>query len=215
MRSDLPRSRTARRWLAISLVGTRSTRSPARSGTARRSPTHAGSPQAPRRAPGQSHAPTQQLAIARAADCCGLVAEQLARRRNDRRDRVVRLCMSAPSTIIRPVHLHLELSGPRRTRLAAGAATLLSSHAGHPRSATSDKAKVVRPCGRQPQRESARRRSGTLTFSVGRHRRGPSQQQASKEQWRLPREWPTDGRRQSRAPGSRRPSRFRARRMAR
>src|SRR3954469_10258661 len=43
-----------------------------------------------------------------------------------------------------------------------GAATLLSSHAGHPRPATSDTTEEVRPNGRQPQRESARRRSRTI-----------------------------------------------------
>src|SRR5215203_7449336 len=52
---------------------------------------------------------------------------------------------------------------PRRTRLAAGAATLLSSHAGHPEPATSDTAKGGQTrTGRQPERESARRRSGTI-----------------------------------------------------
>src|SRR3954470_15840440 len=51
-----------------------------------------------------------------------------------------------------------------RTRLAEGAATHLSSHARHPRPATSDKTKGshAQP-GRQPQRESARRPVGTLT----------------------------------------------------
>src|SRR5215204_2341824 len=52
---------------------------------------------------------------------------------------------------------------PRRTRLAAGAATLLSSHAGHPEPPTSDTAKGGQTrTGRQPERESARRRSGTI-----------------------------------------------------
>src|SRR4051812_31551269 len=51
-----------------------------------------------------------------------------------------------------------------RTRLAGGGATHLSSHARHPRPATSDKTKgsQAQP-GRQPQRESARRPVGTLT----------------------------------------------------
>src|ERR1044071_8518337 len=51
-----------------------------------------------------------------------------------------------------------------RTRLAGGDATHLSSHARHPRPATSDKTKgsQAQP-GRQPQRESARRPVGTLT----------------------------------------------------
>src|SRR4051812_49872555 len=51
-----------------------------------------------------------------------------------------------------------------RTRLAGGGATHLSSHAKHPRPATSDKTKgsQAQP-GRQPQRQSARRPVGTLT----------------------------------------------------
>src|SRR5829696_8462907 len=72
-----------------------------------------------------------------------------------------------------PVHLHLDWVDPRRTRLAAGAATLLSSHAGHPEPATSDTAKGSQaPTGRQPQRESARRRSGPSP----RHRTSPTPQ---------------------------------------
>jgi hypothetical protein len=51
----------------------------------------------------------------------------------------------------------------RRTRLAEGAATLLSSHAEHPRPATSDTTKASQATGRQPQRESARRPVGTIS----------------------------------------------------
>src|SRR4051794_26331450 len=71
----------------------------------------------------------------------------------------------------------------RRTRLAGGGATHLSSHARHPRPATSDTTegsqalarptaskRVSSPPGREPP------------FSGGRHRRAESQQQASKRQ---------------------------------
>ena len=72
-----------------------------------------------------------------------------------------RLWVSAPSTIITLVPSTSTEVDARRTRLAGGAATLLSSHAGHPRPATSDTAKGSQaPTGRQPERESARRRSG-------------------------------------------------------
>src|SRR5512133_3213792 len=51
-----------------------------------------------------------------------------------------------------------------RTRLARGGATHLSSHARHPRPATSDKTEGSQALpGRQPQRESARRPVGTIT----------------------------------------------------
>ena len=76
-----------------------------------------------------------------------------------------RLCMSAPSTIMTLVpSFPIRMLDARRTRLAGGAATLLSSHAGHPRPATSDttKGSQAHP-GRQPQRESARRPVGTIS----------------------------------------------------
>jgi hypothetical protein len=62
--------------------------------------------------------------------------------------------MSAPSTIIDVVLLFVLFEvDTRRTRLAGGAATLLSSHAGHPRPATSDTTK-----GSQADRPTASKR---------------------------------------------------------
>ena len=74
-----------------------------------------------------------------------------------------RLWVSAPSTIIALVHLHSTELDARRTRLARGDATLLSSHA--KASTTGDERHSERqsdPHGRQPERESARRRSRSL-----------------------------------------------------
>ena len=70
-----------------------------------------------------------------------------------------------------------------RTRLAGGDATHLSSHARHPRPATSDKTKgsQAQP-GRQPQRESARRPVGTLTSASDVTDAAESKQQASMRQ---------------------------------
>ena len=53
-----------------------------------------------------------------------------------------RLWVSAPSTIMTSsTSFPIRMLDARRTRLAGGAATLLSSHAGHPRPATSDTTK--------------------------------------------------------------------------
>ena len=70
----------------------------------------------------------------------------------------------------------------------------LSSHAGHPDRRRETKQKEVRPTGRQPQRESARRRSGSLCPRRRTSPRTESKQQASKRQrdyppsvsWRRP-----------------------------
>jgi len=101
----------------------------------------------------QAPSPEQYLAEPARPDPGGLIAGHLTRRRGNARGGVRALCMSAPSMIIKPgpLLLAVEVDG-RRTRLAGGAATLLSSHAGHPRPATSDKAKGSQaPPGRQPQ----------------------------------------------------------------
>jgi hypothetical protein len=96
-----------------------------------------------------------------------------------------RLWVSAPSTIIlsRPP-LHLDWVDTRRTRLAGGGATLLSSHAEHPRPATSDKAK-----GSHAHRPTASMRVSSPPGRdhlqrVGRHRPPESKQQASMQQRR-------------------------------
>jgi hypothetical protein len=99
-------------------------------------------------------------------------AGHLTRRRGSARGGVRVLCMSAPSTIIKPGPLLLAVEvDSRRTRLASRAATLLSSHARHPDRRRATQQERVRPTGRQPQRESARRRSGPSP-GAGRHRRG-------------------------------------------
>ena len=90
---------------------------------------------------------------------------------------------------VRAEHHHPSCPPPlteadtRRTRLAGGGATLLSSHAGHPRPATSDttKGSQTRP-GRQPQRESARRPVGTFSSASDVTDEPESKQQASKQQ---------------------------------
>ena len=99
------------------------------------------------------------------ADRDGLLAQQLPGRGRDSGDRVRTLVS------VRAKHDHgprppLDPLGAdaRRTRLAGGSATHLSSHARHPRPATSDKTKGSQALpGRQPQRESARRPAGTIT----------------------------------------------------
>jgi hypothetical protein len=70
----------------------------------------------------------------------------------------------------------------RRTGLAGGAATLLSSHAEHPRPATSDTTK-----GSQANRPTASKRVSSPPgrdplLGVGRHRPPKSKQQPSKQQ---------------------------------
>src|SRR5829696_9858974 len=93
------------------------------------------------------------------------LAEQLASHGRDRRDRVRTLVS------VRAKHDHdprPPLDASRAdvwwTRLARGGATHLSSHARHPRPATSDKTKgsQAQP-GRQPQTESARRPVGNIS----------------------------------------------------
>src|SRR5215216_7892695 len=106
--------------------------------------------------------PPQQRIEPATPDLDGLLAHQLAGRGRDGGDRMRTLVS------VRAKHDH----GPRpfststetdtwRTRLAGGGATHLSSHARHPRPVTSDKTEGSQAlAGRQPQSESARRRSG-------------------------------------------------------
>src|SRR5215210_4776091 len=109
--------------------------------------------------------PPQQRIKAALADRDGLLAHQLAGRSRDSDDRVRTLVS------VRAKHDHcarppLEPLGADawRTRLAGGGATHLSSHARHPRPATSDKTKGSQAlAGRQPRRESARRPVGTFS----------------------------------------------------
>ena len=188
MRSDLPRSRAERRDVAISLVGTRNDAlAAADQEPLQASPRRAGSPQAPRPARRPGRAP--RAAAPRSRERRPGPSSRPAARPSPHRPR--RSCASACAcphrarSSTRPLSPRLE-ADTRRTRLAGGGATLLSSHAGHPRPATSDTTKGSQASpGRQPQRESARRRSGPSP----RRRTSPtpeSQQQASKEQRRRP-----------------------------
>jgi hypothetical protein len=68
----------------------------------------------------------------------------------------------------------------RRTGLAEGAATLLSSHADHPRPATSDTTKRKSGHSADSLEASQLAAGRDLLLSVGRHRRAESEQQASK-----------------------------------
>src|SRR3954464_11870971 len=90
--------------------------------------------------------------------------------------------MSAPSTIIEFVHLRSRLVDLRPTRLAWGAATLLSSHAGHPRPATSDTTKGSQARRADSLKESQLAVGRDHPCGVGHHRRAQSEQQASKLQ---------------------------------
>lgn len=143
IRSDLPRSRLARLELAISRVGTRTTRSPRsiknRSNepeTCRQS-SSAQTRSAPRpRAQSISSAkpriPTWAVLSPTSSPVFAATATRVCEH----------LCMSRTEHDhqLSPLLLEVEVDG-RRTRLALGAATLLSSHAGHPEPATSDTAK--------------------------------------------------------------------------
>src|SRR3954469_23158715 len=69
----------------------------------------------------------------------------------------------------------------RRTRLAGGAATLLSSHAGDPRPATSDAAKGSEATPADSLKESQLAARSRPSPGVGRRRPDESKQQASQE----------------------------------
>jgi hypothetical protein len=155
MLSDLPRWRAPRRASAISLVGTRRMRSPRsirnrskEPDTCRQSSSAQTrsrcNPRAQINSAAKPRAPTWTVLSPSsspvAAETAAIVCE--------------RLWVSAPSTIMSLVHLFLSTvwtSGG--TWLAGGDATLLSSHAGHRRPATSDTTK-----GSQAQRPTASKR---------------------------------------------------------
>jgi len=139
MRSDFPRSRPARLAPAISFVATRTTRSPRASRNRSKAPetcrqsSSAQTRSLPSERPQSSAAPkplaptstvlspsSSPVPAATAAIVCEL------------------LCMSAPSTIIRVVPSSDLKRTPGGHGLLEGDATLLSSHAEHPRPATSD-----------------------------------------------------------------------------
>jgi hypothetical protein len=70
-----------------------------------------------------------------------------------------------------------------RTRLAGGGATHLSSHARHPRSATSDKTRAGQTADLADNLKESQLAAGQEPPQrVGHHRQAESQQQASKQQ---------------------------------
>src|SRR4051812_20680267 len=173
MRSDLPRSRPPRRASAISLVGTRRTRSPRairkrskEPATCRQSSSaHTRSPPRPRAQTSRSAKPREPTGAVFSPDTSPVPAATAA-------TVCERLWVSAPSTIIIDIVLLFVLFevDTRRTWLAGGAATLLSSHARHPRPATSDTTKAS-----QANRPTASKRVssppvGNPLLGVGRHR---------------------------------------------
>ena len=117
--------------------------------------------------------PLQHLVKAAHADADRLIAEHLAGRRGDPGDRVRALVhvRTEHDHQLSPLLLAVEVDG-RRTRLAGGAATLLSSHAGHPRPATSDTTKGSQARRADSLKESQLAAGRDLLLSAGHHRRG-------------------------------------------
>src|SRR4051812_19249663 len=164
MLSDFPRPRTPRGDAAISLVVTRRTRSPRRIRNRSNDPetcrqssiAHTRSP--PRR---RAHANNAANPLAPTCTVCSPTNSPVVA--NDATIVCERLCASAPSTI-------MTSSTSTSTGWTPGGHGLLRAL---PRSyqVTPDipdrrratQRKVVRPNGRQPERESARRRSGTIS----------------------------------------------------
>ena len=144
MRSDLPRSRPSAASPAISRVGTRNDALAARDQEPlQASPRRAGSPPAPTPARRRGRAPRPPAPRTRGRrprPSCSPSSSPVAA--STAATVCERLWVSAPSTIMTLVHVPSDSElDARRTRLAWGAATLLSSHAGHPRPATSDTTK--------------------------------------------------------------------------
>jgi hypothetical protein len=139
-----------------------------RSETARRSPTHGGGPPAP--TPGSLPGPRAQRTSAskpltptwtvRSPISSPVLATP--------RQSCASLWVSAPSTIIDPVHLPLRLSDARRTRLAGGVPRSYQVTPDNPRPGRAT-ANASQANGRQRESESARRRSDPL-LEAGRHR---------------------------------------------
>jgi hypothetical protein len=153
----------------------------ARSRTAPARPRHAGVLRRPHPLAIQAARPDHQRREPTGTDRDRLVAEQLTAR--SAATVCERLWASAPSTIMTPsTSLPMRMLDARRTRLAGGAATLLSSHAEHPRPATSDTTKASQATPADNLKESQlAARSGPSP----RRRTTPtteSKQQASKEQ---------------------------------
>ena len=166
MRSDLPRSRLER--LRAGHEPRRHPQLPARrarSETARRTRTRAGSPQAPTHDQGRDRAPTAARASNPRAPTAAVLSPSISPVAAATAASVCELlCMSAPSTIMSGVPFSLRL------KWTAGGHGLLGAR---PRSyqvtpdipdrrrATQQKGSQAQT-GRQPQRESARRPVGTI-----------------------------------------------------
>ena len=136
------RGSTAASWPSAASAPERPVRRE-RSETARRSPTRAGSPPAPRHArrpePGPTAATWSNPRAPTETSCQPSISPVAAATAGDRVRALVHV-RTEHDHQLSPLLLAVEVDS-RRTRLAGGAATLLSSHAGHPRPATSDTTK--------------------------------------------------------------------------
>jgi hypothetical protein len=144
IRSLLPRSRLERRVPAINRVETRTTRSP-RAITNRSSAPETCRQilQRPHPLPIETARPDHQRREPAGTDRDRRIAEHLAGRCVDDGDGVRALggCPPRARSWRSSTSFHVPMLDARRTGLARGAATLLSSHAEHPRPATSDTTK--------------------------------------------------------------------------
>ena len=134
----------------------------ARSRSVPASPRHAGSPRSPRRVRRPGRAPSAAVLL-RPWRPTGPFARRAASPDAAATAAIVceRLWVSAPSTIIELVHLHFDQVGqPGGHGLLGAVPRSYQVTPGHPRPATSDTAKASQAQGRQPESESARRRSG-------------------------------------------------------
>ena len=163
MLSDLPRPRAPRRESAMSLVGTRKTRSPRSIRNRSKDPeTCRQSSSAHTRSAPRLARPGQQRRKALGADLDGLLAVAARRLLPTPRQSCASACAcphrARSSTL---VHLHSRLSGrPADTACWGRCHAPFKSRRNIPDRRRATQRKVVRPNGRQPERESARRRSG-------------------------------------------------------
>jgi hypothetical protein len=156
--------------LAINRVDTRTTRSPRAIRNRSNEPDTCRQSSSAQTRSRPRPRPVQHPVKVASANHRGLVVEHFARRGGDSGDGVRALVMSAPSTTIScvPFFSRLKWTPGGHGLLGAGHAPFKSRRT----SPTGDERhnKEVRPpAGQQPQRESARRRSGPLR-SVGHHR---------------------------------------------
>src|SRR3954451_5106230 len=163
MRSDLPGSRVLSRAPAISLGGTRTTRSPRASKNRSSDPeTCRQSSSAQTRSPPTPRAQRNSSPNERGAAATVTSARARPVASSTAASVCERLWVSAPITIISTVPCWDHSTDPRWTHLSRGDATLLSSHARDPRTAAGDTTKEGQTQGRQHGKGSARRRPRTL-----------------------------------------------------